>query len=326
VDEIDLTDGNTKGRHVQPQGFVPSHLAEPALRDRDNQRTQLEYAATELGLLRAAADTIAAEGSGAGIADRAAAVTVSAGLLRVQRLLRALVAGALVALVAVGLSVGSARPAAAMEVPQPDPVAVSVTLTAGTVAVGVPVTTRSVDSHGRHCASAWGPTYYGRGFVGRICSRRSSFTVPVTLDSRYVPVGRSTMAVTDDVDPLATFPQVVNLTARRPSRFGVGRWLPLPQGQLYVSATLYSYTPAKGAWTPQQNSPVRVREWSAKRGRWIVKATLTTDAHGVFAGVVHLGAGPHIVDVDRLPGATVTATTGATHTFILAPEVPVDTI
>jgi hypothetical protein len=129
-DEIDLTDGNTKGRHVQPQGFVPSHLAEPALRDRDNQRTQLEYAATELGLLRAAADTIAAEGSGAGIADRAAAVTVSAGLLRVQRLLRALAAGALVALVAVGLSVGGARPAAAasvpvsapvIEAPQPDP-------------------------------------------------------------------------------------------------------------------------------------------------------------------------------------------------------------
>jgi hypothetical protein len=117
VDEIDLTDGNTKGRHVQPQGFVPSHLAQPALRDRDNQRTQLEYAATELGLLRAAADTIAAEGSGAGIADRAAAVTVSAGLLRVQRLLRALAAGALVALVAVGLSVGSARPAAAATVP-----------------------------------------------------------------------------------------------------------------------------------------------------------------------------------------------------------------
>jgi hypothetical protein len=309
--DIDLTDGKHRAEDALPAGYVPSH------------QTQLAHVAQELGAMRITADIIA-KGDGS-VADRVAAKDLSQRAGAAQRLLRAIAGGALVALVAVGLSVGGARPAAAAEAPQPDPVAVSVTLTAGSVTVGVPVTTRGVDSHGKHCASVWGPTSYGRGFVGRICSRHSAFTVPVTLDSRYVPVGLSTMAVVDDVNPLATYPQVVNLTARRPSKFGVGRWVPLPQGQLYVSATLYSYTPAKGAWTPQQSSPVRVRVWSAKRGRWMVKATLTTDAHGVFAGVVYLGEGAHIVDVDRLPGATVTGVTGASHTFVLAPLVPIVT-
>jgi hypothetical protein len=318
--DIDLTDGNTKGRHAQPQGFVPSHLAAPMLRGR--AATELEYVATELGAIRLAADLI---GGGEALAgDRAAAGEIAATATRLQRLVRALAAGALVALVAVGLSVGGARPAAAAEGPEPDPVAVSVTLTAGAVSVGVPVMTRSVDSHGKHCASVWGPTSYGRGFVGRLCSRHSAFIVPVTLDSRYVPVGRSTMAVTDDVNPLATFPQVVNLTARRPSRFGVGRWLPLPQGQLYVSAGLYAYTPAKGAWTPQQSSPVAVQELT-RRG-WRTKATFYTGTDGVASGVAYLGGGPHIVRVARVQGATVEATTGTAHTFILAPVVPINTI
>jgi hypothetical protein len=53
VTDIDLTDGNDKGRHVQPQGFIPSHLAEPMLRD--SRRTALEYAAEGLGDIRLSA-------------------------------------------------------------------------------------------------------------------------------------------------------------------------------------------------------------------------------------------------------------------------------
>jgi hypothetical protein len=115
VTEIDLTDGNGKHRaeDVQPGGFVPSHLAAPALRG--SAATILEYAATEIGGMVLAADLI---GHGESIAgDRAAARTIGESGRQVQRLLRALAAGALVALVAVGLSVGGARPAAAATVP-----------------------------------------------------------------------------------------------------------------------------------------------------------------------------------------------------------------
>jgi hypothetical protein len=122
--DIDLTDGKDKGRHAQPNGYVPSHLAEPALRDRDQQRTALEYAAIELGEIRAGADVIRrADGNGptARNARATAAREIEETATRVQRLLRAIVGGALVALVAVGLSVGGARPAAAATVPASAP-------------------------------------------------------------------------------------------------------------------------------------------------------------------------------------------------------------
>jgi hypothetical protein len=95
VTDIDLTDGNDKGRHVQPQGFIPSHLAEPMLRD--SRRTALEYAAEGLGDIRLSA----------AIMDGPLAAKIEAEATRLQRLVKALAAGALAALVlTVGLAAG----------------------------------------------------------------------------------------------------------------------------------------------------------------------------------------------------------------------------
>lgn len=247
-------------------------------------------------------------------------------LARSARTLRALAAGLVVAaLAAVALVVAApAQHAAAAEAPEPNPVTVSVVLSASTVRGAVPVTAVSATPAGFHCASVWGPTSYGRGLVGRACSRSPRFVVPVTLTARFVPPGRSTMAVTDDVDPLGTYPQVVNVIARRPSRFGTGTWIPMPQGQLYVSAPLNAWTPSVGRLTPQTYSPMQVQELVA--GRWVVKATFNTGATGVASGVVYLGGGVHVVRVARQRGATVTATNGTTRTFVLPCEQDIDTV
>jgi hypothetical protein len=167
----------------------------------------------------------------------------------------------------------------------------------------------------------WSPV----SFLGRACSRYATFTVPVVL-GRYTPLGRSILAVTDDVAPMNTTPARVTLEVRRPSRFGAGTWTPTYWGDgLTVSAALYAYTPALGAWTPQKSSPVQVQELRA--GRWVTVATLTTNSRGVFTGSVTLGGGLHTVRVARVQGATVTATVGTAHTFYLVPtDVPVDVI
>jgi hypothetical protein len=318
VTDIDLTDGNDKGRHVQPQGFIPSHLAEPMLRD--SRRTALEYAAEGLGDIRLSA----------AIMDGPLAAKIEAEATRLQRLVKALAAGALAALVlTVGLAAGpSAGSAQAAEGPEPDPVAavaapatVRVVLGAAGATARARVTTPNVTPRGLHCASAWSPV----SFLGRACSRYATFTVPVAL-GRFTPLGRSILAVTDDVAPMNTTPARVVLEVRRPSRFGAGTWTPTYWGDgLTVSATLYAYTPAAGAWTPQRNSPVKVQELRA--GRWVTVATLTTNSRGVFTGSVTLGGGLHTVRVARPQGATVTATVGTAHTFYLVPtDVPVDVI
>jgi hypothetical protein len=326
VTDIDLTDGNDKGRHVQPQGFIPSHLAEPMLRD--SRRTALEYAAEGLGDIRLSA----------AIMDGPLAAKIEAEATRLQRLVKALAAGALAALVlTVGLAAGpSAGSAQAAEGPEPDPVAavaapatVRVVLGAAGATARARVTTPNVTPRGLRCASVWATSSVtlrlGPARLGHACSYRTSFTVPVTLD-RYTPLGRSILAVTDDVAPMNTTPARVVLIVRRPSKFGLGTWTPTYYGDgLTVSATLYAYTPAAGAWTPQRNSPVKVQELRA--GRWVTVTTLTTNGRGVFTGSVTLGGGLHTVRVVRPQGATVTATVGTAHTFYLVPtDVPVDVI
>jgi hypothetical protein len=235
-------------------------------------------------------------------------------------------------LVAVGLTLGGtgAGSAQAAEGPEPDPAAAAVSVAARTVPVvlsaspvtaRIRVTTPHVTPRGYHCASVWSPV----SFLGRACSRYATFTVPVVL-GRFTPLGRSVLAVTDDVAPMDTTPARVVLKVRRPSRFGVGTWTPTYWGDgLTVTATLYAYTPALAAWTPQKSSPVKVQELRA--GRWVTVATLTTNSRGVFTGSVTLGGGPHTVRVARVQGATVAATVGTAHTFYLVPtDVPVDVI
>jgi hypothetical protein len=326
VTDIDLTDGNDKGRHVQPQGFIPSHLAEPMLRD--SRATTLRYIEGGLDGIQLAAHLLATP-LDEGTRERVS-TDIAAEAGRLRRLVKALAAGALAALVlTVGLAAGpSAGSAQAAEGPEPDPVAavaapatVRVTLGAAGATARVRVTTPNVTPRGLHCASVWSPV----SFLGRACSRYATFTVPVAL-GRFTPLGRSILAVTDDVAPMNTTPARVVLEVRRPSRFGAGTWTPTYWGDgLTVSATLYAYTPAAGAWTPQRNSPVKVQELRA--GRWVTVATLTTNSRGVFTGSVTLGGGLHTVRVARPQGATVTATVGTAHTFYLVPtDVPVDVI
>jgi hypothetical protein len=239
-------------------------------------------------------------------------------------------AGALAALlVAVGLVVAgpTAGQAQAMEAPQPDPAmvaarTVSVILDRTYVRVQVPVTTYNVTPRGLKCATVWGPTSYGQGFLARACSLASSYTVPVTLDARYVPLGRSSLRYTDDVAPMDSPVGTVTLVARRPSKFGLGTWTPTQYGDgLTVTARLYAYTPALGAWTPQNASPVAIQELRA--GRWVTVAKATTNRRGVFLVTFIIGGGPHTLRVHRDPGATVEPTNGTARTFTLYPtDVP----
>jgi hypothetical protein len=324
VDErtIDLTD--SKGKHraedTLPGGFIPSHLAAPMLRG--SAATSLEYAATELGGIRLAADVLADPHGGLPGGDLAAAREIAETATRLQRLLRALAAGALAALVlTVGLAAGPSQRAEAAEAPQPDPVAVRtvpVMLGAAPVTVYVRASVYTPTARGWWCASVW----TARGRIGGTCSISASFPVPVTIDPRTFPVGRTFAQVVDDATDVAV--SNVTLDARRPSRFGRGTWTPTYYGDgLTVTAPLYAYTPALGRWTPQNASPVQVQE--RINGRWVVRATLTTNRAGIAAGSVILGGGLHTVRVARVSGRTVWSTVGTARTFYLVPtDVPVD--
>jgi hypothetical protein len=325
VDErtIDLTDG--KGKHraedTLPGGFIPSHLAAPMLRG--SAATSLEYAATELGGIRLAADVLADPHGGLPSGDLAAAREIAETATRLQRLLRALAAGALAALVlTVGLAAGPSQRAEAAEAPQPDPVAVrTVPVVLSSAYVTVPV--RGVIRGRWGCLDAWGPTAYGVGYVGRGCGYGPVVTVTARLDARFVPLGRSVLRLTDEANPLGAPAQAVTLDARRPSRFGQGTFLDMGSGDLWLSATLYAYTPAVGGLTPQRYSPVRVQELVG--GRWLTRATLTTTARGVASGIVHLGGGVHVFRVARPAGSTVWSTTGRTRVMNLLTE-PIDIV
>jgi hypothetical protein len=322
-----MTNGARRAEDILPDGFVPSHLAKPMLRAAST--TQLEYVAE--GLLDISVASALLSGPIEDAANRhKLADDIHSESRRLYRLVKALAAGALglAVLAGVVLSPAGGSSAQAAEGPEPDPVAavsapatVRVTLGAAGATARIRVTTPHMTPRGLHCASVWSPV----SFLGRACSRYATFTVPVVL-GRFTPLGRSILAVTDDVAPLNTTPARVALEVRRPSRFGPGTWTPTYWGDgLTVSAALYAYTPALGAWTPQKSSPVQVQELRA--GRWVTVATLTTNGRGVFTGSVTLGGGLHTVRVARVQGATVAATVGTAHTFYLVPtDVPVDVI
>jgi hypothetical protein len=256
-----------------------------------------------------------------GLADR-----ISQEATRLQRLVKALAVGALAALVlTVGLAAGPSQRAEAAEAPQPDPVAVRtvpVVLSSAYVTVGIPVTTRNLTPRGLHCSSVWSTTQLP-AYLGRACSLSASFTVPVTLDARQLPLGRSTVRYTDDVAPMDSPVGTVTLVARRPTKFGLGMWADLGSGQVFVSAPVRMYSPAAGRWLPQNLAPVYVQEYTA-RG-WVRVATLTTNRLGIAAGVVTTGGGVFRMRVVRPVGATVTAATGTTRTVVVTTE-PLDIV
>lgn len=287
-------------------------------------RRLVQEARQSVALMEIAADLSSSKGSAKTNEELAAGISQEARHAneRLRRALSYLSALAVAALVAVGLVVAgpSAGGARAAEAPQPDPAVsvVRVVLSGPTVAV----TVRGVVTGAWGCLDAWGPTSYGLGYVGHGCGYGPVVAVTARLDARFVPLGRSVLRLTDEADPLGVA-QAVALDARRPSRFGVGTWVDMGQGQLYVSAPIYAYTASRGGWTPQRYSPVQVQERVA--GRWVVRATLTSTAQGVASGVVNLGGGVHVVRVARPAGVTVWSTTGTTRVVNLLTE-PIDVI
>lgn len=319
---IDLTGGDAdSAKNVQPSGYNPHRITEPPVdADAAAELVRLELAdvATDLTMLRLQSD-----------AGELTRNRLDETLARTARILRGLAAGfAVLGIAAAALLASPAPRAAATEAPEPDPVAVvaqpaaSVVLDRQRVIVRLRVTTRNVTPAGRFCGSVWAGTSRGLQISGRACSYVPTFTIVAALDARYVPLGRSRLVVTDDVAPLTTTPATVTLTARRPSRFGRGVWTPTQYGDgLTVYAPLYAYTPAVGRWTPQQSSPVRVEERIA--GRWVLRATATTNSRGIALVTVIIGGGPHTMRVRRLQGATVEPTAGTAHDFCLVPtDVP----
>jgi hypothetical protein len=197
------------------------------------------------------------------------------------------------------------------------PATVRVVLGAAPVTVWVWATVYTETAPGWRCASVWS----ARGRVGGTCSIGRMFPIPVRIDPRTFPAGRTFAQVVDDATDVAV--SNVTIDARRPSRFGRGTWMDLGRGDEFVSAPLAAYTASVGAWTPQRYSPVQVQELVA--GRWVVRATLTTTARGVASGVVHLGGGVHRVRVVRPAGATVWSTRGTTRMLVVTTE-PLDVI
>jgi hypothetical protein len=317
------TNGARRAEDILPGGFVPSHLAKPMLRAAST--TQLEYVAE--GLLDISVASALLSGPIEDAANRhKLADDIHTESRRLYRLVKALSAGALglAVLAGVVLSPVGGSTAQAAEAPQPDPVAavsapatVRVTLGAAPVTVWVRATVYTETSPGWFCASMW----TARGRVSGTCSIGRTFPIPVTIDPRTFPVGRTFAQVVDDATGVAV--SNVTIDARRPSRFGQGTWLDLGRGDEFVSAPLAAYTASVGAWTPQRYSPVQVQELVA--GRWAVRATLTTTARGVASGVVHLGGGVHRVRVVRPAGATVWSTRGTTRTVVVTTE-PLDVI
>jgi hypothetical protein len=292
-------------------------------------RRLVQEARQSVALMEIAADLTSSKGSAKTNEELAAGISREARHAneRLRRALSYLSALAVAAFVAVGLvvaPVGGGR-AEAAEAPQPDPVAVRtvpVVLSSAYVTARIPVTTRNLTPRGLHCSSVWSTTQLP-AYLGRACSLSASFTVPVTLDARQLPLGRSTVRYTDDVAPMDSPVGTVTLVARRPTKFGLGMWADLGSGQVFVSAPVRMYSPAAGRWLPQNLAPVYVQEYTA-RG-WVRVATLTTNRYGIAAGVVTTGGGVFRMRVVRPVGSTVTAATGTTRTVVVTTE-PLDII
>lgn len=213
---------------------------------------------------------------------------------------------------------GQSRPA--MHDVEPDPVAgptgvyspvVPVTIAAQTVRVRIPVTTHTT-SGGLHCGAVYGPSETGRAWVGGGCSVLASFPVTVTLDARFIPLGRSYVSIIDVYDPEGGYPQTVALQTRRQSRFQVATWADQQDGTLAVRVPLQHYSPTAGTWVPSQASPVQIQKRVGNR--WVVVAKLTTNRYGIAITSpdhpIPLGAGVWPLRAVRPVGANVTDATG----------------
>jgi hypothetical protein len=311
----------------EPAGIVTKDNAaeeiQRLLKDADRRRGTIAVA---LGVLGTGTNTAKERASAARLASHAEQELTHIGD-RLRTALRAV--GLLIPalLVAVGLTVGgpSVGHAEAAEGPQPDPVAAVASQTVRVTLGAAPVTAWVR-------ASVYTPV--GAGLVVRLGVVGSRSHRRHLLHRAHVP--------DPGQDRPPHLPGRPHLRPGRRRRHGRRRQqrhdrrtpaLPVRRGDLdadqygdglTVSARLYAYTPALGAWTPQQASPVKVQELRA--GRWVTIAA-TTNRRGRFLITVITGGGPRTLRVHRDTGATVAATNGTARHFYLYPtDVPDGTV
>jgi hypothetical protein len=119
--------------------------------------------------------------------------------------------------------------------------------------------------------------------------------------------------------PAIEGPQPDPTPAKDATRFGRGTWLDMCGGDLLVAAPLTELFPGFG-WLPTPNLPVQVQEWSARRGRWVVRKVMLTNSRGIAASVVHIGGGIKRVRVVATETPWTLRATGTTRTKVVTTE------
>ena len=166
---------------------------------------------------------------------------------------------------------------------------------------------------GSYAADVWVKGTTGWEQVGSLHGPTPHLSGRVRVNAARTGVGRVTLWV---LDQSTGDVQRVAVTLLR--RTAVSRpFVEACDGWVYVRATVSHYDPRVGHYMPSKASPVRVQE-ATPRG-WVTVATITTDTRGTVAGYVPVGYGRHLLRLQRLTGATVTAGTSPTVTVETVP-------
>jgi hypothetical protein len=219
---------------------------------------------------------------------------------------------------------GATTPAAkAIEAPEPNPTTYNVVLTGPVTTAKISVTTDTVtrtppsQPAGRkwaaklHCASVWSQVATP-AFLGHACSTSATFLVPIKLNARTFPLGRSGISIVDDAaGPPRVFPAQAYVVARRLSSFGKGYFEDKGRGDLYFRVPIRVLDPLTGKLRPQNRAPVALRVLT--RHGWRTKAVALSNAKGIAQKTVHLGPGPVTYRMERVATATLTAAIGVKH-------------
>lgn len=125
------------------------------------------------------------------------------------------------------------------------------------------------------------------------------------------PAQAATVAATAST-PAIEGPEPDPSPAKHATRFGKGTWLDACNGDLLVAAPLAELFPGVG-WQASPDLPVQVQEFSVKRGRWVIRKVMLTNARGVAVSVVHIGGGIKTVRVVATETPWTLRATGTTR-------------
>jgi hypothetical protein len=217
---------------------------------------------------------------------------------------RLLMAGLAIAIVA-GLSVGSARPAAAAVERVSAPARVVVDSPTETIPVSVR-TSAAVD--GTHGASVWigYPGADSMSVGGYGVAKGQAVTVRTELDTRRITRwGALDLIASDDADGDT---RALTVDVRRRSNVAITHH-EVSGGKVALAVRVRHYQPGRG-YISSQRSPVRLQESVA--GRWVTRATVTTTVDGLAGARLPLAPGVHRFRAVRPDGASVWSATSQT--------------